>query len=178
MPEVPPVPGVGNLRIFGAEFVGTTVLMIVGPGTAIMASDTIGNFGVAVAFGFALLAMAYTIGHVSGCHINPAVTLGFLLSRKITTGAVAVLLGRAILGRRTGRSDHLRHHQERRPRQDRACSPPTAGAPRSAASSASGSVIVVEIVFTALLVFVVLVDDDRRLPDRVRRPRRRPDARR
>jgi len=72
-----------NLRAGGAEFVGTTVLMIVGPGSAIIASDKIGNYGIAFAFGLALLGMAYTIGHVSGCHINPAVTLGFLLSRKI-----------------------------------------------------------------------------------------------
>src|SRR5215471_13069241 len=73
-----------NIRAGGAEFVGTTVLMIIGPGSAIIASDKIGNYGIAFAFGLALLAMAYTIGHVSGCHINPAVTLGFLLSRKLT----------------------------------------------------------------------------------------------
>jgi aquaporin Z len=72
-----------NLRAGGAEFVGTTVLMLIGPGSAIIASDKIGNYGIAFAFGLALLGMAYTIGHVSGCHINPAVTLGFLLSRKI-----------------------------------------------------------------------------------------------
>src|SRR5437868_10625490 len=72
-----------NLRVAAAEVVGTAVLMIIGPGSAIIASDKIGNYGVAFAFGLALLAMAYTIGHVSGCHINPAVTLGFLLGRKI-----------------------------------------------------------------------------------------------
>src|SRR5215470_14223694 len=79
-----PAPTGPSYRIAGAEFVGTTVLMIIGPGSAIIASDKIGNYGIAFAFGLALLGMAYTIGHVSGCHINPAVTLGFLLSRKIT----------------------------------------------------------------------------------------------
>jgi aquaporin Z len=82
--DVPPRPGVAPTRILAAEVVGTTVLMLIGPGSAIIASDKIGNFGIAFAFGLALLAMAYTIGHVSGCHINPAVTLGFVLSRKIS----------------------------------------------------------------------------------------------
>jgi aquaporin Z len=58
--------------------------MLIGPGSAIIASDKIGNYGVAFAFGLALLAMAYTIGHVSGCHINPAVTLAFVLTRRLS----------------------------------------------------------------------------------------------
>jgi len=74
----------GHLKIFAAEAVGTGVLMIVGPGSAILAFNTMGGFGVAFAFGLALLTMAYTIGHVSGCHINPAVTLAFFISRKIS----------------------------------------------------------------------------------------------
>src|SRR6476646_8152258 len=91
-----------NLRVATAEVVGTAVLMIVGPGSAIIASDKIGNYGVAFAFGLVLLAMAYTIGHVSGCHINPAVTLGFLLTRRLSIKLagfywVAQLIG-AVLG--------------------------------------------------------------------------------
>lgn len=58
--------------------------MMIGPGSAILAGDTIGTYGVAFAFGLALVAMAYSIGSVSGCHINPAVTLAFCLSRTIT----------------------------------------------------------------------------------------------
>src|SRR5439155_3445211 len=83
-PDAPSPSGQSNVRIFAAETVGTAVLMLIGPGSAILAVDKIGVYGVAFAFGLALLAMAYTIGHVSGCHINPAVTLGFVLSRKIT----------------------------------------------------------------------------------------------
>ena len=111
--------GPSNLKIFAAEAVGTAVLMIVGPGTAILALDMIGRLGVAFAFGFALLAMAYTIGHVSGCHINPAVTLGFLISRKITLVQAVLLLGRPAGRRDPRRIDHLHHLGCRRQRQDR-----------------------------------------------------------
>src|SRR3982751_4021476 len=72
-----------------AEFVGTFVLVFAGCGSAVLAGDKIGFLGVSLAFGLALLAMAYTIGHVSGCHINPAVTLGFVVSRKLSLGKAA-----------------------------------------------------------------------------------------
>jgi aquaporin Z len=71
------------MKKYLAEAFGTFVLVFGGVGTAVLAGNHVGYVGVAFAFGLSLLAMVYTIGPISGCHINPAVTLGVLLARKI-----------------------------------------------------------------------------------------------
>jgi aquaporin Z len=71
-------------RSLAAEFVGTALLVFLAVGSAVGGIRAIGAFGVALAFGLVLLALAYAIGPISGCHINPAVTLGVLLSRGMT----------------------------------------------------------------------------------------------
>ena len=64
------------MKKYIAELFGTFVLVFIGCGTVIFSGPAVGNVGIALAFGLAVTAMAYTIGSVSGAHVNPAVTLG------------------------------------------------------------------------------------------------------
>lgn len=75
------------MKKYLAELVGTFVLTLLGCGTAVSLNcgvDTASVVGTAIAFGLAVVAMAYTIGGISGCHINPAITLGVFLNGKIS----------------------------------------------------------------------------------------------
>ena len=73
-----------------AELIGTFSLVLSGCGAAVISGTSqvgpsgIGILGIAIAFGFSVVAMAYAIGGISGCHINPAVTVGVLVAGRIT----------------------------------------------------------------------------------------------
>ena len=71
------------MKKYIAEFIGTFTLVLLGCGTAVVAGNQVGVLGIAFAFGFALIAMAYGIGPISGCHINPAVSLGVFVSGRM-----------------------------------------------------------------------------------------------
>lgn len=77
---------------FFAELVGTATLVFVGCGSAMVLGCDVsgGHLAVALAFGLSIVAMAYVIGGISGCHINPAVSLGVLLSGRMTVNEFCV----------------------------------------------------------------------------------------
>ena len=69
------------MKKYFCEAIGTAVLVLFGCGTAVITGNTV---AIALAFGLSIVAMAYVIGNVSGCHVNPAVSLAMLINKKIT----------------------------------------------------------------------------------------------
>ncbi|WP_063000581.1 aquaporin [Nocardia mikamii] len=159
-----------------AEAIGTFVLVFGGAGTAVFAGARVGALGIALAFGFSLLLLVYAIGPISGCHVNPAVTIGQLAMGRIrwlvaVYYIVAQLIGGFVAGAvifaiardlpsynrasdglaANGWGPHSPSKVEVRG--------PMATLIRDGYGLAAA--ITVEVVLTALLVFVVLASTDR-----------------
>lgn len=86
----------------GAEFIGTFWLVLGGCGSAVLAAAFpnvgIGLHGVALAFGLTVLTMAYAIGHISGCHLNPAVSIGLVAGGRFPAKELAPYIFVQVLG--------------------------------------------------------------------------------
>jgi aquaporin Z len=89
------------MKKLAAELLGTFALVFTGTGAIIineMSNGTVSHVGIALTFGLIVLAMIYALGDVSGCHINPAVTLGFFAARRMQARWVVPYLGSQCLG--------------------------------------------------------------------------------
>jgi aquaporin Z len=75
---------------FIAEFIGTFILVLFGCGAAVLGGDHVGQVGIAFAFGLSIVAAAYGIGAISGAHVNPAVSLGFFVSGRMSAKDMVV----------------------------------------------------------------------------------------
>jgi aquaporin Z len=71
------------VKKYWAELIGTMFLVLIGCGSAVIAGGEVGFLGIAFAFGLTVLVMVYAIGNISGCHINPAITVAMLVAGKI-----------------------------------------------------------------------------------------------
>ena len=149
-----------------AEFIGTFVLVFASCGAAVIAGEVIGFIGVSFAFGLSLMAMIYAIGPISGCHINPAVTLGIILCKKMDAKYAPGYMLAQVLGAIVGAAVLMAIVQ---------------GAPggydaASAGFAANGygeyspgrysmvAALITEIVLTFILVYTVLAATDIRAP--------------
>lgn len=148
----------------GAEALGTSWLVLAGCGTAVLAGDRVGYAGIAAAFGLAVLTMAYAVGHVSGGHFNPAVTVGLACGRRfpwrdVPAYAAAQVAAASVAGGLVfvvARS---------RPGYDRADGLAANGfGAHSPAGFGLGAALVVEVVLTAMFLFVIMGATDRRAP--------------
>lgn len=146
------------MKKYIAEMIGTMVLVIMGCGSAIFAGNAgdavgtgVGTLGVAIAFGLAVVAMAYTIGNISGCHINPAITFGVFLSGRMKAKeagmymlfqVIGAIFGSAILYAIAASGVHN--------------GPTATGANTLAAGVTTGQGFLAEMIFTFIFVLVVL----------------------
>ena len=94
------------MKRYISELIGTMVLVLFGCGSAAIAGTVLGNLGIAMAFGLSIVAMAYVIGDISGCHINPAVSIGMWIDGRmelkdlimyIIFQCIGAIIGTAIL---------------------------------------------------------------------------------
>jgi MIP family channel proteins len=94
------VPKAALARPMAAEFVGTFALVFAGCGAVMVDAKTgaLGHVGVAISFGLVIMAMIYAVGHISGAHLNPAVSLAFALSRHFPWPRVLGYWGAQLLG--------------------------------------------------------------------------------
>ena len=141
------------MKKYFAELVGTFVLTLLGCGTAVSlacGSDTASVVGTAIAFGLSVVAMAYTIGGISGCHINPAISFGLCLSGKLSVKDTVMYIIFQIIGAILASAVLYALV---------ATSPELAQGTKTGANACNGTVLnglIAEIVLTTLFVLVVL----------------------
>ncbi|MFN8028114.1 MAG: aquaporin [Acidimicrobiia bacterium] len=152
-------------RIFVAELIGTMILILGGPGTVIFGQFLgfdIGVLGVSLAFGLSLLCAAYLFGHISGCHINPAVTIGMWALKRTKGSEVPVYIIGQVIGAALGAFvlwAILESGDNTIPKKgtiELLFSGASNGyGSHSPSGFALGAVIIAEIVFTALFILVI-----------------------
>src|SRR5215831_19139823 len=155
-------------RRLGAEFIGTFWLVLGGCGTAVLAAAFphvgVGLLGVALAFGLTLLTMAYAIGHISGCHINPAVTVGLAAGGRFPASEVIPYIVVQVLGAILA-SSVLYVIASGIPSFSLSAGFATNGyGAHSPGGYALVSCIVCEITMTAVFLFVIMGATDKRVP--------------
>ena len=134
------------MRRCAAEFVGTFLLVFAGPGAVVInevSGGGVGSLGIGLSFGLAVMAAIYAIGHLSGAHINPAVTVAFALSRHFPWSLVPAYVLSQLLGACAASAVHLALFGE------------VANLGATVPSGSPLQAALLELVLTLLLMFVV-----------------------
>jgi len=153
-----------HMKILVAELIGTLILVLGGPGSAILAGKGIGTLGISLAFGLSLLVAAYAIGPVSGCHINPAVTVGLWLMRKTDGSKVPYYLVGQFLGAAVGGLVIFGIASDLDSFDAKNNFAANGWGDFSPGGYGFAAMVIVEILFTAFLVFAVLSTTHRSFP--------------
>lgn len=155
-----------SIKKYAAELIGTFALVLIGCGSAVIAGKYVGFLGISLAFGLVLLAMVYAIGKISGCHVNPAVSIAMLVAGKmkgkdtifyIIAQCVGAIIAAAILmAIATGKPGYT-------------VAAGGLGQNGYGAQSPAGysmlACLVAEIVLTALFLFVIFGSTNKRAPE-------------
>ena len=152
----------------GAEFIGTFWLVLGGCGSAVLAAAFpnvgIGLLGVAFAFGLTVLTMAYAIGHVSGCHLNPAVSFGLWAGGRFPAKDLAPYIAAQVLGGIAG-AFVLYHIASGAAGFDLAGGFASNGyGAHSPGGYTLGAALLTEVVMTMMFLFVIMGATDKRAP--------------
>lgn len=152
------------LRKLSAEMIGTFWLVFGGCGSAIFAAHAIGVLGVALAFGLTVVTMAYAIGPISGCHLNPAVSVGLMLGGRFpAVDVLPYILAQVVGGLLAGGALYL-------------IASGAAGFDAASGFAANGygahspggyslaAVLLCEVIMTAIFLFVIMGATDREVP--------------
>ena len=156
------------MKKYGAEFIGTFWLVFAGVGSALFAADFpevgIGFLGVALAFGLTVLTMAYAIGHISGCHLNPAVSVGLWVGGRLETRDLGPYIVAQVAGGIVAAAV-LYFIMSGAPGFDGVGGFASNGyGEHSPGGYGMSAVIVMEVVMTMMFVFVIMGATDRRAP--------------
>lgn len=149
------LPPTGTSRL-GAEALGTFWLVLGGVGTAIFAGDQVGFLGISLAFGLTVVTGAYALGHISGAHFNPAVTIGLATAKRFDWADVPKYIGAQVFGATAAGALLLLIANGRDGFESDGGMGTNGFGDHSPAGYELWSVLIAEIVFTALFLYVIL----------------------
>lgn len=154
-PPADTLPATGNSRL-GAEALGTFWLVLGGCGTAIFAAEAVGVLGVALAFGLTVVTGAYALGHISGAHFNPAVTIGLAAAKRFDWKDVPAYLAAQVIGGTAAGAVLLMLANGRDGFEADGNMATNGFGDHSPAGYELWSVLIAEVLFTAMFLYVIL----------------------